>query len=215
MKKIIFTFLLLHCSLLIVNAQPQTEWVKRYSDPNNHNVNFVDMVLDKFGNVFISGYITVDSNNKDILTLKYDNNGNLKWVRTYDSPDHKTDVPNKIAVDNSGNVIVAGYSLKTNGVDDYFVIKYASNGDSLWSSRISYQSDTLARANAVAVDDSDNVYVVGFFNIMWSGASIFSKYNKYGIIQWIKYYGLNDTLGNDGNDIVVSKNGFNKRCETR
>jgi hypothetical protein len=99
-KKIIFVILnlLLYAYL---NAQPVTEWVKRYSDPGNHNIYFVDMATDKGGNVFVTGYIYVDGNNRDILTIKYNSQGVLKWVKTYDSPVHRYDIPQKIAVDNS------------------------------------------------------------------------------------------------------------------
>ncbi|HEY5122302.1 MAG TPA: hypothetical protein VIK14_01060 [Ignavibacteria bacterium] len=99
-KKIIFVILnlVLYANL---NAQPLTEWAKRYQDPTNHNVYFVDMVKDKEDNVIITGYIYIDANNRDILTLKYDSQGALKWVKTYDSPVHRYDIPNKIAVDNS------------------------------------------------------------------------------------------------------------------
>lgn len=207
MKKLIL-IIIFSSYTFFANSQPAAEWEKRYSDPNGHNVYFVDMALDKEGDVFVTGYIYVDVNNRDILTLKYDSQGNLKWTKTYDSPVHRYDIPNKIAVDNFGDVIIAGYSLKTSGLDDYFVIKYSSNGDSLWSSRMSYGYDTMSRASSVIVDDSDNVYVIGFFDRLLTGASMLVKYDKNGNKKWIKYYKLGDSTGYGAVDVIYSKNNF-------
>ena len=190
------------------NSQPAAEWEKRYSDPNGHNVYFKDMTTDKDGNVYITGYVKINSNNWDIITLKYDYAGALNWVKTFDGPYHREDEPNAIAVDNSGNVIVVGYIGGTSGLQDFIAVKYDKNGDSIWVNRIGFQNGTHSRARSVAIDDSDNVYVIGYYDSSFVGAGILVKYNKDGIIKWIKYYGSNDTIGNAGNYLVVSKNKF-------
>jgi hypothetical protein len=202
---ILFIFFI---SIVTANAQLQTLWERRYSDLNNFNVYFKDMITDKEGNVYITGYVKINAYNEDIVTFKYDYSGKLIWVKTYDGPAHREDEPNAITVDNEGNVIVVGYIGGTPGLQDFIAIKYDKNGDSVWVNRISFQNDTMSRARSVSVDDSNNVYIIGFYNKSSIGAGILVKYNKDGNVKWIKYYGINDTLGNDGNYLVVSKNKF-------
>jgi hypothetical protein len=207
----IFLFIHIFNILLIINsyAQPQTVWEKRYADSSGHNVYFSDMMIDKKGNVYIAGYIAVGTDNDDILTLKYDCNGNLLWSKSYDGYYHDVDAPNAIAVDNSGNVIVAGYIGGTPGLQDYIAIKYDENGDSVWISRIGFRNDTLSQATSIAVDDSDNVYIVGYFDYdIWTGGCMLNKYNKDGVIQWTKYYGIGDNESHMSCNVITTKNKF-------
>jgi hypothetical protein len=84
------------------------------------------ITTDSIGNVFVTG----DSTNLsigygDIVTIKYDSNGNQLWLQRYDGPGHGNDAGNAIAVDNSGNVYVAGYETETNGFTSMILIKYS------------------------------------------------------------------------------------------
>ena len=58
------------------------------------------------------------------MTIKYDNNGNQLWVQRYKGPGFGN-AGNAIAVDNSGNVYVAGYETETNGFTSMILIKYS------------------------------------------------------------------------------------------
>jgi len=52
-----------------------------------------------------------------------------------------------VAVDDSGNIVVAGGNINTDG---YFIMKYTSDLELLWSRR--YDGENREGANDVAVD---------------------------------------------------------------
>lgn len=83
------------------------------------------------------------------------------WVRRYDGPGNYSDWANAIAVDDSGNVCVAGYSWGTGSSADYAVIRYRPNGDTAWVRRYNGPGNNWDQAVALAVDAAGNVYVTG------------------------------------------------------
>jgi len=83
------------------------------------------------------------------------------------------DEGNAIAVDGSGNVYVAGYSLASWGSPvraytssyDAFVAKLTSAGVLTWNTFLGGSS--YDEGSAIAVDGSGNVYVAGYSNTTW------------------------------------------------
>jgi hypothetical protein len=60
----------------------------------------------------------------DVLTIKYDLSGNILWGDTIDIK--HLDFGNSLAIDKSGNIIIAGSTGKNEWTPDYLVVKYAS-----------------------------------------------------------------------------------------
>lgn len=113
-----------------------------------------------------------------------------------------------LAVDASGNVVVAGYfegtvdfgggELTSAGSADVFVAKFDSAGAHLWSKR--FGDGNFQSANAVAVDASGNVIVTGSFSgtIDFGGGALTSagnfdifvaKFGSDGTHIWSKRFG--------------------------
>jgi hypothetical protein len=84
------------------------------------------LALDSANNVYVTGSSTITNTGSDIATLKYDSNGNQLWVQRYNGPGNGNDAGNAIAVDNAGNVYVAGYETETNGSTGMVLIKYSA-----------------------------------------------------------------------------------------
>jgi hypothetical protein len=70
-----------------------------------------DIAVDLDGSVVVTGisYYGDMPDEEDIVTIKYDLNGNELWNQSYDAIG-KTDVANAIALDTEGNVCVTGWS---------------------------------------------------------------------------------------------------------
>ena len=83
------------------------------------------------------------------------------WVIRYDGPQHSADSANDLAIDALGNVYVTGGSAVSGGPPDYVTIKYNSAGEQQWIANFSGGNNTANFANAIALDDSGNVYVTG------------------------------------------------------
>jgi hypothetical protein len=111
------------------------------------------------------------------------------WVVRYDGPVHSADSANAIAVDNSGNVYVTGGGTVSGLPPDYVTIKYDSAGQQQWLASFNGGENTAEFANAIAIDDSGNVYVTG---IAWGYGDDSDygtiKYNSSGEQQWVGRY---------------------------
>ena len=125
-----------------------------------------------------------------------------------------------IAVDSSGNVYVAGQSYGTWGTPvtayveggDAFVAKLNSSGERQWNTFMG--SSSADYGMAIAVDDSENVYVGGYSNATWGspenahagGNDAFAaKLDSCGGLQWHTFMGSSDN--DKGHGIAVDGSG--------
>jgi len=83
------------------------------------------VVVDLAENVYVTGYSPGTNSGNDIVTIKYDNNGNQIWLERYNGPGNGDDEGNAIAVDANGNVYVAGYETTAAGGTEFVTVKYA------------------------------------------------------------------------------------------
>lgn len=105
-----------------------TAWVRRYNGPGN-DVDVANAIaVDGMGNVYVTGNTYSPATSDDYLTIKYDPNGNMLWLTTYNGPPGDGgDYANALALDTAGNVYVTGRSFggwSPLGMDDYLTIKY-------------------------------------------------------------------------------------------
>ncbi len=102
---------------------------------------------------------------RDYLTIKYDPEGNERWIATYDGIGHYDDIATAIAVDTEGYPSVTGgsYGLSRALGYDYATVKYnLENGQELWVARYDGPGEGVDIANAIVLDTAGNVYVTGW-----------------------------------------------------
>jgi len=133
--------------------------------------------VDANENIYVAGntWGTVDvlnpnpdptASTADIFVAKYNAAGTLQWIRQFGSP--LDDYATGIAVDNTGNVIVVGYTfgdLFGSNIDplrfttDYFVLKIDVGGAQIWALQDgTNDSDEVC---GVTTDKNDNIYIAG------------------------------------------------------
>jgi len=177
MNKPNFLFTLLASLLLVLalvtppaRAAVIEAWVQRYNGPRNGIDNPRAVVVDRSGNVILTGWskgnngpADCDDCFYDYYTAKYSQNGALLWSKRYNGIGNSTDQANALAVDATGNVIVTGFSrgpespIDGSQMEDLYTAKYAAaNGALLWEKRY-----TNGTGSAVAVDTDGNVVVTG------------------------------------------------------
>ncbi|HOV98998.1 MAG TPA: SBBP repeat-containing protein, partial [Bacteroidota bacterium] len=168
------------------NSQGEEQWVARYNGPGNSEDKVQALAVDNSGNVYVTGRSYGSETYDDYATIKYNSQGKEQWVARYNGPGNYFDEAYALAVDNSGNVYVTGYSYGSGTSYDYATVKYNSQGEEHWVARYNGQTNSNDRAYALAIDNSGNVYVTGY---SFSGKS--------SIYTTIKY-------SSDGADIVES-----------
>lgn len=100
-------------------------WLSRYRGPAIGENKGTAITTDSTGNIYVTGNSAGTNSGNDIVTIKYDNNGNQLWLQRYDGPAHGDDIATGIVVDNETNVYVTGYSATTNGGTEFVTIKYS------------------------------------------------------------------------------------------
>lgn len=152
-------------------------------DADDHSY---DVKVDGDGFIYITGFFSGVSAEFDAITLdnpnwgsackplgyvaKLDASGNFIWAHKFDGiKDDRGSRDNRIAIDHFSNVYVVGgfentanfgqLSLTSVGEWDAFIFKMNSDGDFLWAKNVG--SNKTDRANGIAIDYCDNVYVAG------------------------------------------------------
>ncbi len=185
-----------------------TAWVRRYNGLGNGEDEASAIVVDNSCNVYVTGSSEGVGTSGDYVTIKYYPNGETAWVRIYNGQGDTLDYAHAIAVDDSGNVYVTGWSHGSGTGEDYATIKYYPDGDTAWVRRYNGLANGEDAAFAVVVDDSGNVYVTGLSDgdgSHYDYATV--KYDSSGNELWVKRY---NGPGNDwdvANAIAVDGSG--------
>jgi hypothetical protein len=161
---------------------------------------------------------------QDVFLAKLNSSGGYIWARSYGGSD--SDAVTSIAVDGSGNPVIAGQfrstvnfgsgNVTSAGDTDGYVGKYSGvDGSNLWFKRF---GDIRGQsANGVAVDGSGNVLVTGDFlgtidfggsmqTAALGGSFYVAKYNASGTHMWSKSYGA-ESNGPHAAGVAVDGNG--------
>jgi hypothetical protein len=105
-----------------------TAWVRRYNGPGNDVDAANAIAVDDIGNVYVTGSSYDAAVSDDYLTIKYNSDGDIVWLTTYNGPPGDGgDYANALALDTAGNIYVTGRSFggwPPLGMDDYLTIKY-------------------------------------------------------------------------------------------
>lgn len=210
MKKIL-NFLVFVIFILLNNLSfaeiPKAEWIARYNGIGYGDGDDISnaIAVDTSGNVYVTGSSDGLGTNEDYVTVKYDYNGNKLWVARYNGPGNGYDSAFAIAIDETGNVYVTGESSSSTTYTDWATIKYDSNGNELWVARYNGPGGCYDRGNAIAIDQSGNVYVTGLSDCYSDITTI--KYDTNGNQLWVARYSGWGNQDDMGNAIAIDETG--------
>jgi len=186
-------------------------WVARYNGPGNGDDGGTGIVLDGENNVYVTGYSFGSDTDRDYVTIKYDSNGNVIWIRRYNGRGNQKDTPAAIAIDSGDNVIITGASY--GGFYRHYdcvTVKYDSNGNVVFISEYDNGIGHYDEGRSVALDDLGNIYITGSTHT--GAASWFDwltiKYDSDGNKIWSRTFDSGQWPSMDyAHDIVLDKNG--------
>jgi uncharacterized delta-60 repeat protein len=185
-----------------------TKWVKRYNGPGNGDDQASAIAIDHKGNVYVTGWSTGSGTGFDFTTIKYDDDGDTKWVKRYNGPGNGNDQAMAIAVDDDGNVYITGQSTGSGSSFDYTTIKYDDDGDVEWVKRYNGPGNASDQPTAIAVDDNGNVYVTGSSTGSGTGFDYATiKYDDDGNQEWVQRYNGPINAVDRANDLAIDDNG--------
>jgi len=190
-------------------------WEVRYDGPKGTGDIAYAMVLDKDGNVYVTGESSGAGTFTDFATIKYDTDGNQLWAARYDGPMSLNDEATDLTVDASGNVYVTGQtSLGGHGANtttELAIVSYSAAGDQRWAVHYNVPEGGRARANAITLDPSGYVYVAGSatFTVRdyTQSDAITIKYSTDGDEAWVARYDSPVRMNDGANDVVVDSAG--------
>lgn len=147
------------------DADGNTVWTRTYNSPLNSFDSGYGVGVDPAGYVYVTGTEWRGSGEGyNVWLRKYDQDGNIIWTRTYNSPASDDDVGQGVAVGPDGNVYVTGYETRPDLGESMntWVGKYDSDGNEIWIRTYSSPGEDWDQGWGVAVDPGGNVYVSGF-----------------------------------------------------
>ncbi|MEO8447547.1 MAG: SBBP repeat-containing protein [bacterium] len=212
--------------ILTVKYNPSgvEQWTARYQSSGTQSDKVNGIAIDASGNVYVTGS-TVLSNGGVMVTVKYNSSGVQQWAKQLGVPSASPAVPGRqkspIGVDASGNVYVGGSRTFGGSNVGTMLVKYNSNGDTLWTRRYkgTQTLNGLGSAFQCIKLDGNFIYATGKSFDMNPNLTFATtiKYNSSGGVEWIR----KDTLigGSDeviaiesdasGNIIVTCNYGYN------
>lgn len=167
-----------NCDGKVTACKGAVEWAKGFGDAGYQEG--YSVAVDGAGNVFVTGVLggTVDfgggplasAGGGDVFIVKLDESGSHLWSKRFGDSDSQIGM--SVAVDASGNVLLAGTfagtvdfgggPLTSAGGGSIFVTKLDANGSHLWSKGFG-EGIVTTDQSAVAVDTSGNVVLAGTF----------------------------------------------------
>ena len=172
-------------------------WERTYSI-SGYAVAATWISIDNSGNIIVTGYPHNFSSNpieSGLLTLKYDNNGNLLWDKLIQGT---WAFAVRSIVDQSGNIYVTGRAWQYTATYDFVTVKYAPDGTQLWFDTFD-QNSGFHTPNSMDLDHYGNLFITGGGQ---SGGLITVMYNNSGVRQWVR-----EKSGTAGNNIKSDGNG--------
>jgi len=202
---------------------PSLVWGTYYGGEGDEQIN-QEVAVDYLGNVLLTGttnsttsiastgafQTSFGGSPSDVCIAKFNSGGTLLWSTFFGG--NSQDISNSIAVDDLGNVIIAGNSTSTNittpgayqeqlaGQGDILLAKFDAAGQRLWCTL--YGGTLPDQARSVCVDNSGDIYMgcygnssggistPGVYQETYGGAgdAYIIKFSASGDLRWGSYF---------------------------
>ncbi|WP_148206273.1 NHL repeat-containing protein [Thermococcus gammatolerans] len=188
--------------VLRLDENGNVKWQKTYGG-SSYDWGHAVAITDN-GDVIVAGSTDSFGTHEDVLVLRLDTNGNVKWQKTYGGI--RGDIAFAVAIAPNGDIIVTGHTKSFGDWDsDVWVLRLDGNGNVKWQKTYGGSSDD--DAYSVAIAPNGDIIVVGR---TWSfGAGEDDvwvlRLDENGNVEWQKTYGGSDE--EEAYAVAVAPNG--------
>lgn len=181
----------------------QVNEVWRYNYNGERNDFGYFLSFDKNYEIIACGLTESENNNYDIILFKINPNGELRWLRKFETP--RNEGVSGIVIDNENSIYIAGTTFTTNNNWDYLVLKYDSSGNFCWQRTFGGRGYDYTKD--ITIDEFDNIYITGIMEFSYLTNVGTYKLNKRGEIIWFRNHYENNSLANWGERIIYDGRG--------
>ncbi len=188
---------------MLIKYDPAGNEILNTNYPDIYSI--VTLTKDNSGEILMAGS---HINNGYCATVKFSEAGIKVWDVIKNGPPLSSEQPVAMALDLNGNLYMTGLSRRAQTSVDYFLIKYNSSGDELWTAIYNGLDGSADYVSAIVTDNDGNVYLTGQSGLAGNDkdwATI--KYNHEGEEQWAaRFLGIADYHAS-AEDLVVDADG--------
>jgi uncharacterized delta-60 repeat protein len=171
------------------SASGAQQWVARYDGPASGEDAARALVVDRWGNICVTGWSEGSGTGRDYATVKYNPAGVMQWLVRYNGPGNGHDEAAALAVDSAGNLYVTGRSEGPGSSSDYATVKYDSAGAEQWVARYNGPGNGQDAACAAVLDKRGTLSVTGWSEGPGTARDYATvNYNTAGVMQWLARY---------------------------
>ncbi|MGE0077397.1 MAG: T9SS type A sorting domain-containing protein [Bacteroidales bacterium] len=174
-------------AFLTITTVTMAQWSSTLN-PYSQSAEATAMAIDESGNIYSLGYAYKNSTEKEnYLLVKYTPSGEIAWTKTCNI--EAEDKAWSIAIESSGNILVAGSSYRSGTNKDIAIIRYSSTGDSLgcyFYDGVNHLDDNVSN---VLCESQNNIYFCGSTSFQGSlSGMVIGKLNENLEKQWTRTY---------------------------
>lgn len=144
--------------LKYLRSNGNLKWNARYNGVANQNDILTGICADDDNSFFITGRSQGVSTDYDFVTIRYHQNGNVKWMQRFNGTLNGVDMPNAILVD-GGDVVVAGVSMGNKNYDVVTISYNISSGNINWSNRYNSNYGEAELLTSITRDQMSNIFI--------------------------------------------------------
>lgn len=169
------------------NTKGELDWKKTFGSYMTDQ-EFEDVITIDDGSFIVAGYSDAKFDgleyygSNDAIIVKYDKDGNLKWITN--SGTEYMDSFDKVLIMNDGNIIAFGEAFDNNELT--FITKFDQNGNKIWEKNLWNQY--LVGENNIYITENDEIIAIGTMQDNNSDVIII-KLDKDGNQLWERKYG--------------------------
>lgn len=176
------------CTVIKYTPAGDTAWMRSLGI-GVHLEGSTDIAVDGAGNIYIPG-ITGPYSFINMAVVKLLPNGDLGWMKTNLRSGSHFDRTFSVKIDANNDVFVLGKIDRHSGGSDATIVKYNSDGDTIWASSFNSTGLAFETLTDIALDTIGGIYAAGTHGSSSAGpyAYLVLRYYPNGELAWYRTY---------------------------